>query len=50
MSEGFSSHENLKFLRMCENMYRSMTATNRKEQGRERSLCRLVIVECGLRL
>jgi hypothetical protein len=35
---------------MEENIYSSGTAINRKEHWRERKMCRLVIIECGLGL
>jgi len=45
-----NAYENFDSPTVGENMYRSRTVTDRKERERKREMCRLVIIECGLRL
>ena len=61
MSRVFTNHENETFLTMCTNMLtvphwqktsigQPLTTTNRNELERKRETCRLLIIECRLKL
>lgn len=45
-----NAYENVDFPSVVESMYSSRAANDRKERERKREICRLVIVECALRL
>jgi len=45
-----NGYEHFDFPTVEENIYRVRTAIRRNRRGRERKICRLVIIECGLKL